>query len=111
MDTVRKELEMCDQFQGFVFNYSASGGTATSIMSKLEGQIHNMYRPAYSNLILPSTDKLHLSCAPYNFLFSLSNTVENRAGKQICATFDNMVLSRICNKQLKVEDPGLRDLN
>ena len=80
MDAISKELEMCDQFQGFVFNYSASGGTATSIMAKLEGQIHSMKRPAYSNLILPSAEKMHLSCTPYNFLFSLSNTVDNRNG-------------------------------
>ncbi len=36
MEGIRRELEMCDGFQGFFFNYAMSGGTSTSLLMKLE---------------------------------------------------------------------------
>ena len=72
-EAMRKEIEMCDGFQGFFFNYAVGGGTATSFLEAIYDSIEYK-KQSFGLSIWPSQkDKLSSVIEPYNAAFNITS--------------------------------------
>ena len=110
MDAARKEAEKTDMLQGFQLIHSIGGGTGsglgTNLLTKLREEFPDRMLATWS--VLPSPKVSEVVVEPYNATLSFHQLVEN-ADLSFC--LDNEALYDICQKTLKIKDPGYKDLN
>lgn len=95
--------------------HSIGGGTGSGlgslILEKLsEDYSHNL---AFTFSVLPGSSNLgdapsDVVVEPYNSILTLNSLIESSAGS---FTMDNKALNRICQKQLKINQPSFDNLN
>ncbi len=110
MDVARKEAEKTDMLQGFQLIHSIGGGTGsglgTNLLTKLREEYPDRMLATWS--VLPSPKVSEVVVEPYNATLSFHQLVEN-ADLSFC--LDNEALYDICQKTLKIKEPGYPELN
>ena len=114
-EAVRKQVECCENFQGFFLTHSVSGGTGSAA-----GPILNDLAETYGNKVsnttmslLPMTNQLHHSdsvIAPYNTILGIHSLLEDQSLKS-CMVFDNQSIYSRLTKDSKIEKPNLSHAN
>lgn len=109
MDSVRREVELTDSFQGFQLTHSLGGGTGSGLGTLLMNNLRDEYadRMIASYSVFPSTDS-DTVVEPYNSVLALSQLLET-SNETFC--LDNHALYSIFQKTLKVPHPTHSDLN
>ena len=109
-DTIRREVEKCDNFIGFQLINSLEGGVGSGIFSEVLNAIRYNY---FSKVIL--TSSLYPSPQVCNSVHSLYNTVLTHSSFIDCTdltfTFDNNSLFNILRNNNKYENEGYKDVN
>ncbi|KDN49608.1 putative tubulin beta chain [Tilletiaria anomala UBC 951] len=110
MDVARKEAEKADMLQGFQLVHSIGGGSGsglgTNLLTKLREEFPDRMLASWS--VLPSPKVSEVVVEPYNATLSFHQLVEN---VDLSFCLDNEALYDICQRTLKVKDPGYKDLN
>lgn len=110
MDVVRKEVEGCDQLQGFQFTHSLGGGTGsglgTLLITKIREEFPERIMETFS--VFPSPKVSDTVVEPYNATLSVHQLVENTDAVQ---AIDNEALYDICFRTLRLTTPTYGDLN
>ncbi|KAK3866285.1 hypothetical protein Pcinc_028191 [Petrolisthes cinctipes] len=110
MDIIRREVENCDQLQGFQLAHSLGGGTGSGLGSLLVNRIREEFpdRIMASFSVVPSPKVSDTVVEPYNATLSIDHLIENM-DQTYC--IDNEALYDICFRTLKLETPTYGDLN
>jgi tubulin beta len=110
MEVIRKEVEAADNLQGFQFIHSLGGGTGSGLATKIMQLIRDEFpdRMIAPFTIYPSPKVSDVVVEPYNATFSMHTLLEY-ADEVFC--LDNEALYDICSNILKLDSPGLPDLN
>ncbi|KAJ3560004.1 hypothetical protein NP233_g11113 [Leucocoprinus birnbaumii] len=110
LDVIRKQTEACDALQGFQLLHSLGGGTGSGLGSLLLSKLREEYpdRMLATFSILPSPKVSETVVEPYNALLSLNQLVDNG---DLTVCIDNEALYDICQRTLKIKDPGFEHLN
>merc|ERR1712139_580409 len=109
LDVVRKEAEGCDCLQGFQVTHSLGGGTGSGMGTLLISKIREEYpdRMMCTFSVMPSRST-EVVLAPYNATLSLHQLLDNA---DECMILDNDALTGICERTLKLKNPGQKDMN
>jgi len=110
LDAVRKEVEGCDQVQGFQICHSLGGGTGAGLGTLLMTKIHEEFpdRILCTFSVVPSPKVSDTVVEPYNATLSIHQLVEN-VDEVMC--IDNEALYDICTRTLSLQTPTYSDLN
>jgi tubulin alpha len=110
IDRIRKNVEKCSNFDGFMIFNSASGGTGSGFGSLLLEKLAVEFpkKDVISQLIYPSPDLSNSVVEPYNCIFSSFYQTEQ---SNVTTLIDNEAVYDICRRQLEIEIPNFRDLN
>jgi len=110
LDAVRKEVEGCDQVQGFQICHSLGGGTGAGLGTLLMTKIHEEFpdRILCTFSVVPSPKVSDTVVEPYNATLSIHQLVEN-VDEVMC--IDNEALYEICSRTLGIKTPSYQDLN
>eukprot|EP01084_Bolivina_argentea_P209567 356937_1 len=127
-ECIRKSVEKCDNFQGFILNHSINGGTGSGLTSKILQKLRNDYQKSKIitfSILSATAGNLYFSpfnggegfnsnnqCVvqPYNGLMSVHHNIEEC---DLCIIMDNMKLYEIVKKwiQIKYLNINLSHLN
>jgi len=110
LDAIRREVEGCDQVQGFQICHSLGGGTGSGLGTLLMTKIHEAYpdRVLCTFSVVPSPIVSEVVVEPYNATLSAHQLVEN-VDEVMC--IDNEALYNICSRTLNLKEPTYTDLN
>ncbi|KAI0784566.1 beta-tubulin 2 [Abortiporus biennis] len=110
LDTVRRQTEACDAFQGFQLIHSLGGGTGAGLGSLLLSKFREEYpdRMLSTFSIIPSPKVSETVVEPYNALLSVHQLVEN---SDLTMMIDNEALYDITVRTLHTQSPAFEDLN
>lgn len=110
MELVRKEAEQADSLQGFQMAHSLGGGTGSGMGTLLLAKIKEEYpdRMLATFSVVPSPQLSDTVIEPYNATLSIHQLIEY-ADETFC--IDNEALYNICQKTLKISNPGYNELN
>lgn len=90
LEAVDKEVESCDQLDGFMLFHSIGGGTGSGCGSLLLTSLQDRYlRFSCTASVLPSTLHSDVVVHPYNAILTLCRLIENN---QMSLLFDNDTL-------------------
>ncbi|RLV88479.1 Tubulin beta chain [Meyerozyma sp. JA9] len=110
LEVVRREAEGCDSLQGFQISHSLGGGTGsgmgTLLISKIREEFPDRMMATFS--VVPSPKLSDTVIEPYNATLSVHQLIEN-SDETFC--IDNEALYNICQKTLKMDQPGYNELN
>ncbi|XP_051175562.1 tubulin beta chain-like [Leptopilina boulardi] len=110
LDSIRKECENCDSFQGFQVCHSLGGGTGsgmgTFLISKMKEEYPDRMISSFS--VMPSPKVSDTVVEPFNATLSLKQLIEN-VDNTFC--IDNEALYDICHRSLKLQSPTYSELN
>lgn len=110
LEVVRREAEGCDSLQGFQISHSLGGGTGsgmgTLLISKIREEFPDRMMATFS--VVPSPKLSDTVIEPYNATLSVHQLIEN-SDETFC--IDNEALYNICQKTLKMDQPGYSELN
>nr|NP_001027643.1 delta-tubulin [Ciona intestinalis]BAB85852.1 delta-tubulin [Ciona intestinalis] len=109
LDCIRREVEKCDYFSGFLILMSLAGGTGSGVGSYITGLLREEYPHAtlINPVVCPYTAG-EVAVQNYNAILSLSN---------MCATTDanillhNNHLHEVCQKLLGLKHVTFTDMN
>lgn len=110
MDTIRKEIERCDSFQGFQFFHSISGGTGGGLCSAVQIKLKEIYsNTIFSNytLIPPYTNE-STPLEMYNSTLSMKNLIDN---SNMVVMYDNTSMGYLCEKKLNLKKYSFDEIN
>jgi len=105
LDGIRKQVEKCSSFQGFMIYNSTGGGTGAGLGSLLLERLSIDFGalPKISCPVYPS-DKLSSSVLePYN---SMLHTTKMLEYSSVVLCFDNVGLYNRCSNNLGIEKPS-----
>ena len=104
-DAVMKEVESCDNFQGFIFIHSLGSDGMSNLLFE-------MIREGYPDKIMMTftvlPTQLDTVVEPYNAMLGVKNLIENA---DLCVLLDSEALYDICYRNLKLPTPTFGDLN
>jgi tubulin delta len=109
LEAVRKEVEACDHFEGFIALLSLAGGTGSGVGT----YITQCLRDHYPNCMLLGQvvwpyENGEVIVQNYNSLLTLSNLYRNA---DIILAMDNDTLHRICFQRLAISKVSFSDMN
>ena len=98
-DMVRREVEVADALEGFIFTHSISGGTGSGMGSCLLEKLSDEYKKAttmtYS--VFPGEESKDVNVLPYNEVLTLKRLVNNT---DAVVVLDNTALASITNPKI-----------
>lgn len=108
-DLVRRELECCDRFGGFLLLQSLAGGTGSGVGAYLTERLRDDYPDALmvNQVVWPYEDG-EVIVQNYNALMSLS-TLQHCSDAVVY--FENDQLSLTCTRLLGIRSPSFSDMN
>lgn len=108
MDLVRREVEMCDIFGGFVSMQSVAGGTGAGLGAYLLEVLRDEYPSCctLSHCIWPLEGEVSVQC--YNALLSIAHLQDSADGLILVR---NEALMSTCRKVLGIQRPSFDDMN
>ena len=110
IQSIRKQIEDCDNLQGFIFTNSISGGTGsgltTSILHYLSSEYPKKIKLGYN--IIPSPLLSDNIVDPYNSLLSINELIKFN---EISFMLDNEKLYEICQNNLEIDRPNYNNIN
>ena len=110
LDQIRKQVEECSQFNGFLIFHSFGGGTGSGFTSLLMERLSAEY-PRKSKLEFAIYPAPHLSTSvvePYNSVLTTHSTIEH---SDCTFLFDNEAMYDICQRNLEIYSPTYSNLN
>jgi len=110
MDRIRREVEVTEGFQGFLFYHSFGGGTGSGFGSLLLDCINKEYprKNVLEFAVYPSPQLSTSVVEPYNTVLSTHATMECSA---VNFLMDNEAIFNICKNKLDVPHASYRELN
>ena len=110
IDVIRKEVEGCEQLQGFDIAHSIGGGTGGGMACLLISTLREEYtdRLIQGFTIFPSIKTPLSVLEPYNATLSIQILCDST---QAIHVIENESLDRICTKELKISQPSFDDFN
>jgi tubulin alpha len=110
LDRIRKLVENCSDFQGFLFHNSVGGGTGSGFGSLLlerlsveYGKKSKMIFPIYPSPAVPSN-----SVEPYNSVLSTHSLIEHT---DLAVVLDNQAVYNLLKHKLLIDRPSYSNLN
>ena len=109
-DSIRKEVERCDSFQGFQIFHAISGGTGGGLCSAVQPVLHEMYPNAiFANYtLIPAENATLTPFETYNSTFSMENLINY---SHMVISYDNNSLYYLCEKKLNLEKYSFDEVN
>lgn len=110
LDSVRKEIERCDSYQGFQISHAIGGGTGSGLGSLMCEKISEHFCQPITQLftVFPSTNTSDNILQAYNAALFLPTSRFLHSAVQV---LDNEALFNICQRTLHINSPTYRDLN
>ncbi|CAK65272.1 unnamed protein product (macronuclear) [Paramecium tetraurelia] len=110
LERIRKIVDNCSSFQGFMMLNSVGGGTGSGLGTLLLEKLSVDYckKSRLSITIYPSPETSEAMVEPYNSIFATSSLLEH---SEVCIAMDNQALYDICKNGLGVETPKYSNLN
>lgn len=109
LDLVRKQVEACDVFEGFLMLQSMAGGTGAGAGTYMAQALVDDYSSAHVlNCCVWPFESGEVTVQPYNTLLSMSSLVELSSGILL---LQNEVLAATCSRLLGIKHPTFKDLN
>mmetsp|Transcript_15234 Transcript_15234/g.23122 ORF Transcript_15234/g.23122 Transcript_15234/m.23122 type:complete len:561 (+) Transcript_15234:107-1789(+) len=110
MDVIRRNVEMCDQLQGFQLSHSVGGGTGsgfgTLVLEKLKDDYYDRINVTWS--IYPTLKVSDVVVEPYNAILSLAHILND---SDCTFVADNEALFNISHNVLRQKNPTFADIN
>lgn len=109
-DSIRKEIERCDSFQGFQIFHSICGGTGGGLCSSLQEVLKERYpKDIFANYtLLPSETNVINEIETYNSVLSMPNLIKN---SDIVISYDNDSMFYLCEKKLNMTKYDFDEVN
>ena len=112
VDVVRKELESCESFQGFLLLMSLAGGTGSGLGTAVAEMLQDAFggvagKTSFCQAVWPHTSG-EVILQNYNALLSIAHL--SQATDAVMLQF-NDVLHHICTKRLHLKRVGFSDMN
>ncbi|CAD8212104.1 unnamed protein product [Paramecium octaurelia] len=110
LERIRKIVDNCSSFQGFMMLNSVGGGTGSGLGSLLLEKLSVDYcKKSKLNInFFPSPETSVAMVEPYNSIFATSSLLEH---SDVSIIMDNQALYDICKNGLGVETPKYSNLN
>ncbi|KAF8067211.1 TUBD1 [Scenedesmus sp. PABB004] len=109
LELVRRQVEACDVFEGFLMLQSMAGGTGAGAGTCLAEALVDEHGGAHMlNCCVWPYASGEVTVQPYNTLLTMSALVELSSGVLL---LQNEALHATCARLLRVENPGFKDLN
>ncbi|CAK92329.1 unnamed protein product (macronuclear) [Paramecium tetraurelia] len=109
-DEIRRQVENCDHFSGFLFTHSISGGFGSGYTTLLSSLLKNEYQKSmsFSFCLMPSPNYRNNVIESYNSIMSLNSMVEAFDGVIL---LQNEAIYQIIENQLDIEFPSYNEVN
>ena len=110
MDKVRRIVEICSGFQGFLIYNSFGGGTGSGFSSLLMDQLSLDYgkKVKLQFAIYPSPEVSTAVVEPYNAVLATHSMIDHA---DCTFMMDNEAIYSICHQSLDIERPSYKNLN
>ena len=113
LDRLRKQVDACDNFQGFLLHHSSGGGTGSGFSSLLYKHLQTYFGPKKVHMAFivdPDPEFCVSSVEPYNQLMNI-NALTSAPSKILALPFGNHAIREMCKRNLSVEYPTYRNMN
>lgn len=108
-DVIRREVEIIDSLEGFLFTHSIGGGTGSGLGSFLIEKVHDEYKKAtVMSYSVFSRQDSEVVVQPYNSILTLRRLTEFA---DAVVVLDNDALSSIAASKLHLKNPGFAEIN
>ena len=110
-DKIRKQVEQCEHFQGFMIYSSLGGGTGSGFTSLLGNRLVVAYKNCKTKMhltVFPSPKLSPVIVEPYNGVLGLAFGMDYTDS---VVSFDNESLYNVCTRYLDIERPSYSNLN
>ena len=110
-DKIRKQVEQCEHFQGFMIYSSLGGGTGSGFTSLLGNRLVVAYKNCKTKMhltVFPSPKLSPVIVEPYNGVLGVHNGMDITDSMVL---FDNESLYNVCTRYLDIERPSYSNLN
>nr|BAN19870.1 gamma-tubulin [Trichonympha agilis] len=108
-DVIRREVEIIDSLEGFLFTHSIGGGTGSGLGSFLIEKLHDEYKKAtIMSYSVFSRQDSEVVVQPYNSILTLRRLTEFA---DAVVVLDNDSLSSIAASKLHLKNPGFAEIN
>ena len=110
LDNIRKQVDNCDGFQGFMIHHSVGGGTGSGFGALLLERLSSDYgkKSKLDFCIYPSPKISTAVVEPYNSVLSTHSLIEHT---DVSFIMDNEAIYDICKNSLDIEKPTYTHLN
>ena len=110
-DRIRKQLDECDDVQGFIISHSVGGGTGSGlgalILETLATDYQKKFKLGFE--VYPSSDiRSNSVMAPYNALLATHWLLDHT---QVSVVFDNEAVYELCQRKLDIKQPSYENMN
>lgn len=110
-DRLRKLVDSCDNFQGFIVNHSLGGGTGSGLGALILERLAVDYRKKSKigvEVLAGDLNGRRTPCETYNQLLGTHWLLDHT---EVSLIFDNSALGGICRKKLDINQPGYDHVN
>lgn len=109
-EAIRRECNLCDSLEGFMFFHSMGGGTGSGLTTLILETLNEDYvkKKHLEFVIYPSPRLSTATVEPYNAILSTNGSIDLT---DCVFLMDNEALYDICSLKLDVEDPTYVNLN
>ncbi|CAD8204460.1 unnamed protein product [Paramecium pentaurelia] len=109
-DEIRKQIENCDKFSGFLFTHSISGGFGSGYTTLISSLLRTEYNKSisFSFCLIPSPNYNNNVIESYNSIMSLNSMVESFDGVIL---LQNEAIYNMIENQLDIEFPSYNEVN
>lgn len=110
-EAIRKQVEQCEHFQGFMIFSSLGGGTGSGFTSLLGERLSVSYKHCKTKMhvtVFPSPTLSPVIVEPYNGVLGVSRGLDHTDSNVF---FDNESLYNVCTRHLDIERPTYSNLN
>jgi tubulin delta len=106
---VRKEVECCDNFGGFLVLQSLAGGTGSGLGTYTTELLRDEYPAGFMlNQVVWPHEHGEVTVQHFNAILTLAHLHHASDGILV---FENDALTRICTQLLKLQHPSFRNMN
>jgi len=109
LNSIRKELEMCDQNASILTTHSTAGGTGSGLGTRMTEAIADEF---------PTSTRVNIAIAPYHFgevVVQHYNSVlclsKISASSDAVILFENEVCKQLCHDMWRLDSPSIDDIN
>lgn len=110
LDTIRHDVEACDQLIGFQLCHSIGGGTGSGLGSLMIQKVREEYpdRMISTFTVIPSKETSDAVIEPYNSVLTLHHLIET---SDMTFCLDNKALTGILGDTLQIKHPSHSQMN